>query len=97
MTEEKKDEIYGRLVREYREILTDLAACGSELKRIGENFKALGDDLIDRPGALALDKPRFDADVANMPKLLTQYSELAAKRADKQAELAKFGPLPSFN
>jgi hypothetical protein len=97
MTEEKKDEVYGGLVREYREIIRDIAACSSELKRIGENFKGLGTDLIDRPGALALDKGSFDADVAAMPTLLMQYSELIVKRADKQSELEKFGPLPRFD
>jgi hypothetical protein len=46
MTEEKQDEIYGRLIREYQEILAEFAACGAELRRIGENFKTLGTDLI---------------------------------------------------
>src|ERR1039457_6298352 len=95
MTDQKKDEIYGRLVREYRESLADLAACSSELKRIGENFKALGIDLIDRPGALSLDRPSVDADVALVPELLAQYSELLDKKRAKQTELEKFG-LPPF-
>jgi hypothetical protein len=64
MTEEKQGEIYGRLVREYQEILTELAACSAELKRIGENFKALGTDMIDQPEALAIDQVSFNADVA---------------------------------
>jgi hypothetical protein len=97
MTEAKKDEIYGRLVRQYRDILGNLAACESELERVGKNFKALGADLIDRPGALVLDKPNFDADVVLTPTLLDQYSELDKERADKQLELEKFGPLPNFN
>jgi hypothetical protein len=59
MTEEKQDEIYGRLVQEYREILAEFAACGAELKRIGENFKTLGTDMIARPGELAIDQVSF--------------------------------------
>ena len=94
MTEEEQGEIYGRLVREYREILTELAACGAELKRIGENFKELGTDMIDQPEALAIDRVSFNADVAITPRLLARYAELAAKRTSKQAELENFGPLP---
>jgi hypothetical protein len=94
MTEEKQDEIYARLVREYREILTELAACSAELKRIGENFKALGTDMIDQSEALAIDQVSFNADVAVTPRLLAQFSELAAKRTGKQAELENFGSLP---
>jgi hypothetical protein len=94
MTEEKQDDIYGRLVREYREILAEFAACGDELRRIGENFKTLGTDMIARPGELAIDQVSFNADVAITPRLLAQYAELAAKRTSKQAELENFGPLP---
>jgi hypothetical protein len=94
MTEEKQGEIYGRLVREYREILTELAACSAELKRIGENFKELGTDMIDQPEALAIDQVSFNADVAITPRLLARYAELAATRTSKQAELENFGPLP---
>ena len=42
MTEEKQDEICGRLIQEYQEILTKLAACSAEMKRIGESFKRQG-------------------------------------------------------
>ena len=94
MAEEKQDEIYGRLTQEYQEILTKLAACNAELKRIGESFKQLGMDMIDPPGSLAIDQASFNADVALTPVLVVQYSELAAKKADKQVELEKFGPLP---
>lgn len=97
MTEEKQDEIYVRLVREYREILAELAACSAELKRIGENFKALGTDMIDPPETLVIDQVSFNADVAITPRLLAQYSELVAMRADKRAELENFGSLPQFN
>ena len=96
MTEEKQDEIYGRLIREYQEILAEFAACGAELRRIGENFKTLGTDMIARPGELAIDQVSFNADVAVTPRLLAQYAELAAKRTSKQAELENFGPLPRF-
>jgi hypothetical protein len=96
MTDKMNDEIYGRVIREYQDISSKLAACQSELKRIGENFKAMGSDLIDRPGALSLDKASFDADIASIPKLLSLYSELAAKRADKKGELEGFGPLPNL-
>jgi len=92
MTEEKQDE----LTREYQELLTKLAACTAELKRIGESFKRLGTDMIDPPEVLAIDQARFSADVAITPVLVVQYAELAAKKADKQAELEKFGPLPQF-
>jgi hypothetical protein len=94
MTEEKQDEIYRQLIREYQEILTELAACRAELKRIGENFKTLGTDMIDRPESLAIDQVSFNADVAITPRLLTEYAELAAKRTSKRAELENFGPLP---
>ena len=94
MTEEKQAEIYGRLVREYQEILAEFAACGAELRRIGENFKTLGTDMIARPGELAIDQVSFNADVAVTPRLLAQYAELAAKRTSKQAELENFGPQP---
>ena len=97
MTEEKQDEIYGRLIREYQEILTKLAACSAELKRIGESFRRLGTDMIDRPNPLAIDQASFNADVAITPVLVVQYAELAAKKAAKQAELEKFGPLPRFD
>lgn len=93
MTEEKQDE----LIREYQEILTKLAACTAELKRIGESFKRLGTDMIDPPEVLAIDQASFNADVAITPVLVVQYAELAAKKADKQAELEKFGPLPQFD
>ena len=94
MAEEKQDEIYGRLVREYQAILAEFAACGAELRRIGENFKALGTDMIARPGELAIDQVSLNADVAVTPRLLAEYAELAAKRTSKQAELENFGPLP---
>jgi hypothetical protein len=94
MTEEKQDEIYARLIREYQEILFEMAACSAELKRIGENFKALGTDMIDQSEALAIDQVSFNADVAVTPRLLAQYSELVAKRTSKQAELENFGSLP---
>ena len=97
MTEEKQDEIYGRLIQEYQEILTKLAACSAELKRIGESFKRLGMDMIDPPDSLAIDQASFNADVALTPVLVVQYSELTAKKADKQVELEKFGPLPQFD
>jgi hypothetical protein len=96
MTEEKQDEIYAPLIQEYQEIVTKLAACTAELKRIGESFKRLGTDMIDPPGSLAMDQASFNADVALTPVLIVQYSELAAKKADKQADLEKFGPLPRF-
>jgi hypothetical protein len=96
MTKEKQDEIYGSLVRDYREILSELAACSAELKRIGENFKALGTDMIDQSEPLAIDQVSFNADVAVTPRLLAQYSELIAARASKRAELENFGPLPRF-
>jgi hypothetical protein len=64
MTEEKQDDIYVRLVREYREILAELAACSAELKWIGENFKALGADMIDPAETLVIDQVSFDADAA---------------------------------
>jgi len=92
MTEEKQDD----LTREYQELLTKLAACTAELKRIGERFKRLGTDMIDPPEVLAIDQASFSADVAITPVLVVQYAELAAKKADKQAELEKFGPLPQF-
>jgi hypothetical protein len=92
MTEEKQDE----LIREYQEILSKLAACSAELKRIGESFKQLGTNMIDPPEVLAIDQASFNADVALTPVLIVQYSELAAKKSDKQAELEKFGPLPQF-
>jgi hypothetical protein len=69
MTEEKQDEIYARLIREYQEILSEMAACSAELKRIGENFKVLGTDMIDQPEALAIDQVSFNADVAIYPKV----------------------------
>jgi hypothetical protein len=96
MTEEKQDEIYARLIREYQEILSEMAACSAELKRIGENFKALGTDMIDQSEALAIDQVSFNADVAVTPRLLAQYSELVAKRTSKQVELENFGSLPRF-
>ena len=52
--------------------------------------------MIDPPGSLAIDQANFNADVALTPVLIVQYSELAAKKADKQADLEKFGPLPRF-
>jgi hypothetical protein len=65
------------------------------LRRIGENFKTLGTDMIARPGELAIeDQVSLNADVAIIPRLLAQYAELAAKRTSKQAELENFGPLP---
>jgi hypothetical protein len=94
MTEEKQAETYGRLVREYQQILADSAACGAELRRIGENFKTLGTEMIARPGELAIDQVSLNADVAVTPRLLAEYAELAAKRTGKQAELENFGPLP---
>ena len=94
MTEEKQDEIYPQLIREYQEILSEMAACSAELKRIGENFMALGTDMIDQSEALAIDQVSFNADVAVTPRLLAQYSELAAKRTSKEAELENFGSLP---
>lgn len=97
MTLEKTDEVFGRLVREYGELSSRRAACASELRRIGENFKSMGTDLIDRPGALAMDWPSFDNDVAAIRKLLREYGELNSKLADKQHELEGFGPLPHFN
>jgi hypothetical protein len=96
MTQEKRDEIYERLIQEYQEILTKLAACSAELRRIGESFRRLGTDMIDPTGSLAIDQASFNADVVITPVLIVQYSELAAKKADKQAELEKFGPLPRF-
>jgi hypothetical protein len=65
-------------------------------KRIGENFKALGTDMIDQPEALAIDRVSFNADVAITPRLLAQCAELTAARATKQAEVEKFGTLPRF-
>ena len=53
--------------------------------------------MIDRPDPLAIDQASFNADVAITPVLVVQYAELAAKKADKQAELEKFGPLPRFD
>ena len=94
MTEEKQDEIYPRLIREYQEILSEMAACSAELKRIGENFKMLGTDMIARPGELAIDQVSLNADVAITPRSLARYAELIAARASKQAELENFGPLP---
>jgi hypothetical protein len=96
LTEEKQEEIYGRMIREYQEILTKLASCTAELKRIGESYTRLGTDMIDPREVLAIDQASFNADVAITPVLIVQYSELAAKKADKQAELEKFGPLPRF-
>jgi hypothetical protein len=37
-----------------------MAACSAELKRIGENFKALGADMIDPPETLVIDQVSFD-------------------------------------
>jgi hypothetical protein len=97
MTEEKEDEIYGRLIQEYQEILTRLEACSAELKRIGETFKRLGLEMIDPPGSLAIDQASFNADVALTPVLVVQYAELTAALASKRSELEKFGPLPRFD
>ena len=98
MTDEKQqEEIYQRLLQEHREIVRELASCGSELKRIGKNFKALGTEMIDRPEDLAIDQVSFNADVAVTPRLLAQYAELTAARANKRAELEKFGVLPGFD
>jgi hypothetical protein len=97
MTLEKTDEVYGRLLREFTELKTLHAACASERRRIGENFKAMSADLIERPGALAMDWLSFDKDVSVIRKLLGEFSDLTAKLANKRREIEEFGPLPSFN
>ena len=97
MTLEKTDEVYGRLLREFTELKTRRAACASELKRIGGNFKAMGTDLIDRPGALTMDWPSFDKDVSVVRKALSEFSELTEQLANKRSEIEQFGPVPDFS
>lgn len=92
MTEEKQDE----LIREYQEILTKLAACTAELKRIGESFKRLGTDMIDPPEVLAIDQASFNADVAITPVLVVQYAELAAKKPTNKRSLRNSGRCPGL-
>jgi hypothetical protein len=97
MTEENKTRSMCGWSGSIEKFLPNWADCSAELKRIGENFKALGTDMIDPPETLVIDQVSFNADVAITPRLLAQYSELVAMRADKRAELENFGPLPQFN
>ena len=95
MSEEKPDEIYERMCREYVETRKAFLACFSELKRIGEDFKVLGKELIERPAVLRLNQVAFAADTAAIPSLLAQYAELRDKLRDQQKEIEVYGPLPT--
>lgn len=97
MSEEKKAEIYGCLIREFRELRTDVAASHSEVKQIGENFIGLGDCLVKRPGSHCVDKQSFQADTSTLLGLLRQYDALVTRLADKEVELLKYGPVPRFD
>ena len=95
MSEEKPDDIYGRLCREYVETRKAFQTCVSELKRVGENFKLLGKELIERPGVLRLNQASFAADTAAVPSLLAQFAGLKDKLRDLQKEIEVYGPLPT--
>ena len=95
MSEETRDEIYGKLCREYVETREAFLTCLTELKRIGEDFKVLGKELIERPGILHLDKASFAADTAAVPSLLAQFSDLKNKLREQQKEIEVYGPLPT--
>jgi hypothetical protein len=95
LSEEKPDEIYGRLCREYVETRKAFLACFSELKRVGEHFKVLGKELIERPGVLHLNQVAFAADTAAVPSLLAQFADLKDKLRDQQKEVEVYGPLPT--
>ncbi len=95
MSEEKPDEIYGRVCREYVETRKAFLACFTELKRVGENFKVLGKELIERPGVLRLDQVAFAADTAAVPSLLAQFADLKNKLRNQQKEIEGYGPLPT--
>jgi hypothetical protein len=97
MSEERKDQTYGRLIREFRELQTDVAASDSELKRIGENFIGLGDCLVKRPGLHCLDEPNFQADTSALLGLLRQHDALVTRLTGKEAELLTHGPIPRFD
>jgi hypothetical protein len=95
LSEEKPEEIYGRMCCEYVETRKAYLACFSELKRIGEDFKVLGKELIERPSVLNLNKAAFAADTAAVPSLLAQYADLKDKLRDQQKEIEVYGPLPT--
>jgi hypothetical protein len=95
LSEEKPDQMYGKLCREYADTRKAFLACFSELKRVGENFKVLGKELIERPGVLRLDEVAFAADTAAVPSLLAQFADLKVKLRDLQKEIEVYGPLPT--
>ncbi len=95
MSEEKPDEIHGRLCLEYVETRKAFQACVAELKRVGENFKLLGKELIERPGVLRLNPVAFAADSAAVPSLLAQFANLKDKLRELQKEIEVHGPLPT--
>ena len=97
MSEEKPDEMYGKLCREYADTRKAFLACFSELKRVGENFKVLGKELIERPGVLRINQVEFAADTAAVPSLLAQFADLNAKLRDQRKEIEVYGPLPTPN
>ena len=90
MTEEKKDEIYGRVNREYDTLCKDFAACSSELKRIGVSFQDLGGKLVDSPEkALTVEQSMFEKDAQEWRELAKMYCELGAAKEAKKSELER--------
>lgn len=94
---EKTDEVYGRLMREFGELRSRYAASTAELKRVGKNFVAFGNDLCDRPLLMSTDWPTFEKETSGIRALLQEHQDLTYKLRDKKLELEQFGPLPKFD
>jgi hypothetical protein len=91
-----KDEVYDGLLREYKEVVADLAASNAELKKIGQDFIEFGKDIINSRRALSFDKESIDLDVSRVMALIHKHDELIGKREEIEKQLAEFGPLPKF-
>jgi recombinational DNA repair ATPase RecF len=91
-----KDEAYDQLVREYKELLTNLDASNTELKTIGQDFIEFGKDIINKRGTLSFDKESIDSDVSRVMALIHKHDELIGKKQEMEKRLDGFGPLPKL-
>jgi hypothetical protein len=101
MSEEQKDAVVGRVVRERKETETRLALLEREAHNLGQNFSQLGQLLLSRPTSIVFGNqpstPQQQVfnpahfDIQGVVRLTEEIRETAKRYESLKLEAAKFG------
>ena len=83
---ETKQQTYGRVALELKQINQDLNYIAVELERIGKDWRRSGEFLACERGA-ELDRPLAESSMSQAWVLVDQQAALLAERQDRQGQL----------